>query len=175
MPFAGTDYVVFRNVKDPKYGAKGDGRTDDFRAIQKAITDGKRCGAGCSATSTKGAIIYFPPGTYAISQPLVQYYYTTFIGDPNNRAVIKGLPRFRGIALIDTDFYIEGGNGTNWYSAAFASLEPAFWLTVKRWINQNNFYRQVRNLIIDMRDMPNRVTKGPRVGYEVISRTTSEL
>jgi glucan 1,3-beta-glucosidase len=112
MPFAGEGYRVFRNVRD--YGATGDGVTDDYAAIQAAITDGNRCGEGCSATSTKGAIVYFPAGRYAISQPIVQYYYTVFIGDPNDLPTIAGLQSFQGIALIDTNVYTKGGGGANW-------------------------------------------------------------
>jgi glucan 1,3-beta-glucosidase len=107
MPFAESDYKVFRNVKD--YGARGNGIDDDWPAIQQAITDGNRCGAGCPATTVKGAVIYFPPGTYAISKPIIQYYYTAFIGDPNSKPRIKARPGFDGIALIDTIFYGEGG------------------------------------------------------------------
>jgi glucan 1,3-beta-glucosidase len=114
MPFAGDGYQVFRNVRDPKYGATGTGETDDYAAIQAAITDGNRCGANCNSTSTKGAIIYFPPGTYAISRPLVQYYYTAFVGDPNGKPTIKPFPGFQGMALIDTDVYYENSNGANW-------------------------------------------------------------
>jgi pectate lyase-like protein len=81
----------------------------------KAITDGDRCGANCKSTSTKGAIVYFPHGKYLISRPIIQYYFTIFIRDPINRPEIKGSSKFRGIALIDTDFYIPGGNGEQWF------------------------------------------------------------
>jgi hypothetical protein len=36
-----------------------------------------------------------------------------------------------------------------------------------RWINQNNFYRQIRNFILDMRNMPNTVEDGPIVAGQV--------
>lgn len=44
------------NVRDPAYGAKGDGTTDDAAAIQLADT----------AAAAAGAILYFPRGTYAV-------------------------------------------------------------------------------------------------------------
>ena len=103
----GDDYRVLRNVKN--YGATGDGVTDDQPAIQRAIDDGDSCGNGCSATSKLGAVIYFPPGTYKINSPLVQNYFTFFVGDPNNRPTILGKDDFNGMALIDTNPY--GANG----------------------------------------------------------------
>ncbi len=45
---------LFINVKDPAYGAEGDGVTDDTTAIEAAIAD-----AG-------GAIVFFPPGVYNV-------------------------------------------------------------------------------------------------------------
>jgi glucan 1,3-beta-glucosidase len=36
----------------------------------------------------------------------MQYYYTQFVGDPNNKPTIQGTKDFVGIALIDTDYYI---------------------------------------------------------------------
>ncbi|HWI55982.1 MAG TPA: glycosyl hydrolase family 28-related protein, partial [Bacillota bacterium] len=47
------------DVTAAPYGAKGDGVTDDTQAIQKAITDNMR-----------GAILYFPNGTYLVSSTL---------------------------------------------------------------------------------------------------------
>ena len=71
-------YKVFRNVKD--YGAKGDGNTDDTNAINIAISQGDRCGPTCASSTISPAIVYFPPGKYVVSRPLLQFYYTQFIG-----------------------------------------------------------------------------------------------
>jgi hypothetical protein len=108
----------------------------DTAAINAAITAGGRCGQSCGSSSTLGAVVYFPPGTYAVSSPIIQDYYTQFIGDPTSLPTIKGLPNFAGIALIDTDIYVPGGNGSEWY------------------INQNQFYRQIRNFNFDLTAMP---------------------
>jgi glucan 1,3-beta-glucosidase len=92
--------------------AKGGGHTDDWQAITYAIIDGHRCGSDCNATSTKGAIIYFPPGAYLNSKPIVQYYFTVFFGHSVDNPTILGGKDFEGIFLIDTDIYILGGWGT---------------------------------------------------------------
>ncbi|KAF2642104.1 beta-1,3-glucanase [Massarina eburnea CBS 473.64] len=125
-----TGYKVFRNVKD--YGATGDGATDDTAAINKAISEGNRCGEKCDSTTTSPALVYFPPGTYMVSEPIVQYYYTSFIGDAVQIPTLKATAGFQGMGLIDADPYIPGGDGANWFT------------------NQNNFYRQIRNFIIDI-------------------------
>jgi len=51
------DYKVFRNVKD--YGARGNGRTDDTEAINRAISDGDRFGESCGGSTVKSATVYF--------------------------------------------------------------------------------------------------------------------
>ncbi|KAF9872609.1 putative glucan 1, 3-beta-glucosidase [Colletotrichum karsti] len=130
QPIVGGDYKFFRNVKD--YGATGGGEKDDTEAINAAIEDGNRCGN----TFSQGAIIYFPPGVYKICTPIIQLYFTQFFGNPHDLPVIKGCDKFKGIALIDTDPYIEDGNGANWY------------------INQNQFFRGIRHMRFDMTEMP---------------------
>jgi glucan 1,3-beta-glucosidase len=145
-----TTYKVFRNVKD--YGAVGDGANDDTVAINNAITDGGRCGQGCDSSTTTPAIIYFPPGTYAVSAPIIQLYYTQFVGDAVNLPTILALPSFEGLAVLDTDPYIPGGNGAQWYT------------------NQNNFYRQMRNLIVDISQMPE--DKGAGIHWQVAQATS---
>ncbi|KAK2030564.1 pectin lyase-like protein [Colletotrichum zoysiae] len=134
QPIVGGDYKFFRNVKT--YGATGGGEEDDAEAINAAIEDGNRCGRECGNTFAQGAIIYFPPGVYKICTPIIQLYFTQFFGNPHDMPVIKGCDKFKGIALIDTDPYIENGNGANWY------------------INQNQFFRGIRHMRFDLTEMP---------------------
>ncbi|KAF2220187.1 pectate lyase superfamily protein-domain-containing protein [Elsinoe ampelina] len=128
-------YQVFRNVKD--FGAKGDGVTDDTAALQAAISSGDRCGIGCASSTTTPALVYFPPGTYAVSAPIIDIYYTHIIGNPNCLPVIKALSNYTlspgAIGIIEADPY--GANGLS-YGAT------------------NVFWRLVRNIIIDMTDLP---------------------
>ncbi|KAK0732416.1 pectate lyase superfamily protein-domain-containing protein, partial [Apiosordaria backusii] len=132
-PLAGDNYVFYRNVLD--YGADNTGTNNTEEAINAAIIDGNRCGEDCGSTSVRGALIYFPPGTYKICTPIIQYYFTQFVGDPNDRPVIKGCDTFTGIALMDVNPYIPG-SGINWY------------------IPQNQFFRQIRNFVFDLTSMP---------------------
>ncbi|KAF4548363.1 Glucan 1,3-beta-glucosidase-like protein 1 [Elsinoe fawcettii] len=130
------DFKVFRDVT--QYGAKGDGVTDDTAAIKRAVAEGNACGAGCYSSTTKGAIIYFPPGTYLVSSTIETHYGTQFIGDAISRPVIKAAASFIGLGVISTDKYVENGgigadgNAKQWY------------------INTANFYRQIRNFVIDI-------------------------
>ncbi|KAA8651646.1 exo-beta-1,3-glucanase Exg0 [Aspergillus tanneri] len=128
----GTDYQVYRNVRD--FGAKGDGSADDTEAINNAISSGNRCGKGCDSSTVTPALVYFPPGTYVVSKPIVQYYYTQMVGDALDLPVIKAAAGFTGMAVIDADPYEN--DGSNWYT------------------NQNNFFRAIRNFVIDLTAMP---------------------
>ena len=123
---------MFRDVTNPLFGAKGDGVTDDTDAINKAIAYQGNCGANCLSSSVKGTLIYFPPGTYLISSPINAMYYSQLVGDAVGNTVIKTAPSFIGLGAIQTDVYLPGANGGEWY------------------IEQSNFYRQVRNLVIDI-------------------------
>ncbi|KAJ4288747.1 hypothetical protein N0V88_007281 [Collariella sp. IMI 366227] len=127
-PFGGVDYKVFRNVKD--FGAKGDGVTDDTDAINKAISDGKRCGPGCTGSTKTPGLIYFPPGTYMISSPIIDFYYTQLIGNPGCPPVLKATANFEGRWLLDTNPYQSSGS--------------------LAWGATNVFWRQVHNFVIDL-------------------------
>ncbi|KAI0082027.1 exo-beta-1,3-glucanase [Panus rudis PR-1116 ss-1] len=134
-------YKVFRNVKD--FGATGNGNTDDTAAINNAVTSGGRCGPGCDSTTTEPAIIYFPPGTYKITSPILGYYQTQFIGDARHPPTILAAPNFAGAAMLDAD--------------------PGYY------VNQNNFFRSVRNFVFDMRQ----VTGGATGIHWQVSQATS--
>ncbi|KAK8070234.1 LysM domain-containingprotein [Apiospora phragmitis] len=73
-------------------------------------------------------------GTYLINAPINAMYYSQLVGNPNDRAIIKTAPNFIGLGAIQTDLYVDSADGGQWY------------------VEQSNFHRQVRNLIIDIRD-----------------------
>lgn len=146
-PYAASGYTVYRNVVD--YGADPTGQKDSTAAINKAISTGNRCGQGCDSTTTTPAFVYFPPGTYLVSTPILQYYYTQLVGDAINPPTIKATSNFAGMAVFDADPY-DGGN--NWYT------------------NQNNFYRQIRNFVVDLTGMPQ--TAGAGVHWQVAQATS---
>lgn len=52
------------NVKDPKYGAKGDGTTDDTAAVQAAIVAAQA--AAFSTSPVVSPTVYFPFGVYKV-------------------------------------------------------------------------------------------------------------
>ncbi|EON62205.1 hypothetical protein W97_01425 [Coniosporium apollinis CBS 100218] len=142
------NYKVYRNVKD--YGAIGDGNADDTAAINRAISDGNRCGLGCDSSTDDPAFVYFPPGTYKVSRPIIQYYYTGLIGDALQLPVLKAAPNFEGMAVVDADPYTN--TGANWYT------------------NQNNFFRQIRNFVIDTTAMPQ--DRGAGIHWQVAQATS---
>jgi glucan 1,3-beta-glucosidase len=77
------------------------------------------------------------------------YYYTQLVGDAVSPPTIKGDASFSGMALIDADPYT---NGQNWFT------------------NQNNFFRQVRNFVIDTTAMP--LSTGTGIHWQVAQATS---
>lgn len=115
------------------YGAKGDGKTDDTAAINSAISSAGRCGPenhSCGSTTTTPALIYFPPGTYIVSQPIIDYYYTMLVGNPGCMPVLKASASFNSRFFLDGDQYQTDGK--------------------LGWGATNVFWRQVRNFVIDL-------------------------
>lgn len=100
LPFPTTNIV---NVKLSPYHAKGDGVTDDTGAIRAAISD---VGAG-------GAVIFFPQGTYLISDVIFVHRSGTILrGESRERTTLH-------FAKSLTDAYGPApysGGGRSWWS-----------------------------------------------------------
>lgn len=131
-----SSYKTFRNVKD--FGAKGDGVTDDTAAILRAMWTGDRCGMNCGSSTTSPATVYFPQGTYLVSDTIPALYYTEIVGDARRPPTILAAANFNptALAVFDADPYIPGGGGAQYY------------------VNQNNFFRAIKNLVIDTTRVP---------------------
>jgi glucan 1,3-beta-glucosidase len=121
-----------RNVK--AFGAVGDGIADDSLAIIRAITFGRadiehhEYPNATYAQSTKyPAFVYFPAGIYRVTQSIPVIYYTEIAGDAENLPVIR--------------FESESEKLNYVLDAA------GFWYPD---INQDNFYRHIRNMVVDM-------------------------
>ncbi|KAF7311538.1 hypothetical protein MKEN_01056200 [Mycena kentingensis (nom. inval.)] len=146
-------YQVYRNVKD--FGARGDGVTDDTAAINAAISSGNRCGGGsCPASTVTPAVVFFPSGTYLVSKSIIAYYYTQLIGDARHPPKLLAAASFTDLAVIDVDPYIPGGNGAQWYT------------------NQNNFFRSIRNFVIDVTRVPATMSQGTGIHWQVAQATS---
>lgn len=161
-------HIVFRNVRD--FGAKGDGSnaTEAFNRaifgdgtpslsgvppIIQGVADDPNapvCAVGCNSSTVQPVLIYVPPGEYNFNAPIVLPYMTNLIGDAVSRPLLKLAEDFKGDRwFLDTNKYTESGN---WF------------------INQNNFYRQIRNLRINITDV--RIPEFAAIHWQVAQATT---
>ena len=124
-------YPVWRNVKDTSYGggAKGDGNTDDFNAIQTAINAGTSSAWRYSigTQSQTPALVYIPGGVYLVGSSLNLPTNTILVGDPLHMPTLKAASSL----------------GTNAIIYAFDTS------TVRNIQPTTQFYTGIRNLILD--------------------------
>lgn len=137
----------------------GDGIADDSTAINAAMSAPGDCGrcigqynpvCPCESSTITTAMVYFPPGIYRIKNEIILPYNTLAIGDALNPPTILGDPTFNGLGLFNADPYYPGG--ASWY------------------INQNNFFRQVRNFIFDITELP--IDNGKCIHWQVAQATS---
>lgn len=76
------------NVKN--FGAKGDGYSDDVEPIRQALA---------AASRTGNATVYFPAGTYMVSNTLEMAGKTRWLGEGQSNTVIKCAANFSAAAL----------------------------------------------------------------------------
>ena len=79
-------------------------------------------------------------------------YYSQLVGDANNLPVLRATPEFNGIAILDSDPYLA--YGFNWYQ------------------NQNNFWRQVRNFVLDITLVPSYSQQAYCMHWQVAQATS---
>ncbi len=127
----GKNWTVYRNVKDPQFGAVGDGVADDTAAIQKALNFGNgtvdRAGFHFGTTG-QPAVVYIPAGTYRITAPIQSYVFNIIMGDPINPPVLQASADFSDPFL--------------WYAK-----DPNLDSTI-------NFYIGMKNLVLDSTKVP---------------------
>jgi hypothetical protein len=104
----------FNSVREPPPnsplpGAAGTGNVDDAPSIQAWID------ISAGTANTRGATVYFPPGTYRIDTPLLLPSNSTLVGHGSS-SVIKAGPNYGAAALVrnkswnsagDTDICVE--------------------------------------------------------------------
>jgi len=105
---------LFFNVKDPTYGAAGDGVTDDTTAIGLAIS---------AAALAGGGVVYFPPSTsfYKITTLTLSDSNITLMGSGKGASTIKSASTSTVITvsatgpvnLADLSFVGTGANANN--------------------------------------------------------------
>src|SRR5271169_2643070 len=102
-------FASWANVKTT-YGAAGNGATDDTAAIQKAL----------NSLSPTNPTIYFPPGTYLVTQTLTltaQEYVNVIGADPSTTAIEWGgasggtMLHLNGVAYSRFDRLTFNGKG----------------------------------------------------------------
>jgi hypothetical protein len=117
--------TAFRNAK--AFGAKGDGVTDDTDAINRALSQGRDMFA---YSVSNPAVVYLPPGTYAVSKTLQMAFDTYIHGNPlcppkllwlGSGTVVGGPPScdhcqhtgdfFYGVTGVEVDLTRSGHTG----------------------------------------------------------------
>lgn len=102
------------NVKSAKYGAKGDGTTDDTTAIANALSD-------AFVSGVSGGIVYLPRGTYIVNSTLIVQSKVKLVGAGRSATVIKagGSFTFDGV----NDAVIQQGSGENCHGCWVEDLQ----------------------------------------------------
>jgi hypothetical protein len=96
-----------------------------------------------------------PPGTYLISSTIPLPFGTQVIGDAINRPTLVASPQFVGLGVLSTDEYTGGDVGIDGGDQEY-------------YVNTANFYRQIRNVIIDISKTPSSSSSGAVLGQSCI-------
>ncbi len=97
----------FFNVKDPLYGATGDGTTDDTAAIQAALDDARDAGGG---------VVFFPGGEYMLGASLTYERHVSLMGVGSDWSILK-------LDHATIRMFIASGSATNGGGTFMAFLQ----------------------------------------------------
>jgi hypothetical protein len=118
------DEIIVTTVSPHTFGAMGDGVTDDTTAIQRAINETEAAGGG---------ILFFPTGTYVITNLIIDSPNVQLIGNGNS-SILRSSDSTQHLITLKAnhcgfkDLRFEGAaiNGTNSTFAIFtATANPA--------------------------------------------------
>jgi Pectate lyase superfamily protein len=84
------------------FGATGDGKSDDTHAIRTAI-----------AATPRGGTLFFPPGTYVVSQTIVLRSNSTYLGSNNNASIIQQKDHANLVAVLADENFAESLSTTS--------------------------------------------------------------
>jgi hypothetical protein len=82
---------AYVNVRDPEYGAAGDGTADDTAEIQAAIDD---LANGYGPANTIGGTVYLPNGVYKVSSALLLKNKVQLVGTGARASIIQAAAGF---------------------------------------------------------------------------------
>ncbi len=82
------------------HGARADGKSDDTAAVEAAIAAAEAAPASGGAPPANGNTVYFPPGRYVVSRPIVVPGYVKLKGFGTRVSAIAAAPRFGHDFLI---------------------------------------------------------------------------
>lgn len=93
---------AFISVKDPQFGAVGDGVADDAPAIQKALT----------VTAGTGVAVWFPTGNYLLASTGLRVPSDTIIWGSPDATIVSTLPS-GALGPLTCPFYAAGAYGAD--------------------------------------------------------------
>jgi hypothetical protein len=91
---------TYTNVRT--FGATGNGQSDDTHAIRAAI-----------AATPRGGTVFFPPGTYIVSQTIALRSNSTYLGSNNNASIIQQKDHANLFAVLADENFVGNASTTS--------------------------------------------------------------
>jgi hypothetical protein len=166
--------IDFNIISVKNYGAMGDGYTDDTLAIQSAI----------SISTINNSIIYFPSGTYYITQSITLPDNTTIIGQGATKSILCGPGNHNGF-ILNNNNYIAHISFTQWLHALNISningtsnisiIDCKFYNNSGRAVAVSNSNLSINNVLIEKCYVSNHSGSSNVGGFILLSNTVQNI